>query len=106
MKLAKRENNEIVTTTKIENILNLENSQLIQMERGDKLNKDLKRGKANKAFGKNGLFSVKEMKAALEKVAELNAKKSKKIEGCLCCVCTDAWTSNTSGICNDCKIGW
>jgi len=104
MKLAKRNRDETITVTdRIENITGLENSQLIKMDRGDKLNKDLKRAKARTCFGEKGLYSVKEIKSALEEIASMNAKSS-KFNGCWCMVCVENWTHNESGICNECKL--
>lgn len=97
MRLANRENNQTVAGNKIQNILGLENSQLILMERGDKLKKSIK--KADPVFGDKNLYSVKRIKEALS-----TATKKKNIQGNYCCVCVENWTTNANGICNECDI--
>lgn len=99
MRLASRENNETIAGDKILSVVNLNNSQLILMERGDKLKKDLK--KANTCFGDKNLYSIKSINEALEnKKVKFDIKET----GTWCCVCVENWTKNSNGICNECDI--
>lgn len=99
MRLAERINNETIVGEKIINISGLENSQLIIMERGDKLKKDIK--KAATCFGDKNLHSVKSIKEALKMDI---TKKVDTGDGTWCCVCVENWTYNSDGICNECHI--
>ena len=100
MRLAKRQNDEIILGDKISTIKNLENSQLILLERGDKIKKQLK--KIRFAFGKKNLCSVKSLNESLNLYQKTLNKKLDS--GCWCCVCVENWTKNTDGICNDCQL--
>lgn len=99
MRLARRENNEITIEEKIETIKDLNDHQVILLERGDKLKKSLKN--ATHCFGNKNMYSVKKIKEALAENAIKDAKKA-ETKGGWCCVCVDVWTTNKSGACNDC----
>jgi len=102
MKLAKRENNEIKEIKTIQNIDGLENSDLILLERGDKIKKNIKG--ANPVFGLKNLYSVKSMREAIEiNVKKMNKKSNS--QGGLCVVCCDYHSHlDERGICRDCQI--
>jgi len=104
MRLAEkdRNGNGFTIGEKVVELKKLDQSQLIKMERGDSLNKELRRAKTRPAFGQKGLFSVKMIRETLEKVAEMNTKKT--VKGTWCCVCCDIWTTNEDGICDVCHI--
>ena len=106
MKLAKRENNEIVELNKIETISGLENSQLVVLERGDAMKKAAKGYRS--FFGRKDLTSVKALNEAIADNAIKAAKKAKsgsKFE--LCCVCTDfvpVSSLDSRGVCRCCQL--
>jgi len=101
MKLVKRNNNEITEIKTITNISDLENHELVLIERGDSLKKQLKNGRT--MFGNKNLYSVKSMKEALEENTKKAAKKE-TFTGSYCCVCGEHWTTNKNGICNECHM--
>lgn len=106
MKLAKRENNEIVEIGKISTISGLENSQLVILERGDAMKKAAKGFRT--MFGRKDLTSVKALNDAIASNAIKAAKKaasSSKFE--LCCVCTDfvpISSLDSRGVCRCCQL--
>ena len=106
MKLAKRENNEIVELNKIETIDGLENSQLIILERGDAMKKAAKGFRP--MFGRKDLTSVKSLNEAIESNAIKAAKKAKSgSKYGLCCVCTDfapISSLDSRGVCRCCQL--
>lgn len=105
MKLAKRENNEIIVSETEINIIDIDklhNAQLVQIEKGDSI-LNLIEKKAPRAFGKIRLHSVKVLKESMQAQAE-KARKKHKQDGGWCMVCVEEWTKNSSGICNHCAL--
>ncbi len=104
MKLVKRENDEIKEIRSIQNIDYLENSELVLLERGDKIKKNIKG--ANTVFGVKNLYSVKSMKDAIAINIEKMNKRNKS-RGALCVVCCDYFLDHEldeRGICPHCQL--
>ena len=106
MRLAKRENNQIIIGEKIENISGLENCQLIALERGDKMKRAAKG--FNTCFGRKDLTSVKALEEAIKLNSWKAAKKAKSNSSYeLCCVCTEFVPVNrldSRCVCDCCQL--
>ena len=100
MKLAEYKNGEIKEVRIITNLKNLENCDLVLMERGDSLKKDLK--KTACCFGNKNLYSVKRIKEALEEAAIKKAKKQNFVAWC--CVCGEYEVVEGTIYCADCTM--
>lgn len=92
----------IVEIRKISSISNLENHEIVKVERGDAIKLSIK--KARKIHGTTNCYSVKAIKEAQEEFVAKQNKKSNAIGG-LCCVCGD-YGSHLSerGVCSHCEI--
>lgn len=86
-------------TKTITSIKGLENHDIVLMERGDSLKKDLK--KAYNVKGNKNMYSAKGIKEALEKAA---TKKIKTNTVAWCCVCGEYEAVNGTIYCPECTM--
>ncbi len=85
----------------INTISNLENFELVKIERGNKIKKHL-RG-VQPVFGVKDLYSVKMIKEALE-IAERKAQRKTQKIAHYCMVCGEYTSTSDDGLCNECRI--